>query len=82
MGCVTRGVIINNVGHSLPPLPLMRAVSQFLVKATHGGNRKKNTVPLDLISIWATGACVCVGGWFRGAGEEFRLLPAERPNAW
>jgi hypothetical protein len=61
MGCVTRGVIINNVA------PLSRIAfdgggfSISLVKATQAGNRKKNTAPLDLISIWAT---VCVRGWF------------------
>jgi hypothetical protein len=79
MGCVTRGVIINNVALSRAS-PLTRAVSQFLVKATQAGNRKKNTVPLDLISIWAP---VCVGGWFGVRAKNSGSCQSERrPNAW
>jgi hypothetical protein len=76
MGCVTRGVIINNVALSLARAsPLTRAVSQFLVKATQAGNRKKNTAPLDLISIWAT---VCVGGWFGVRAKDSGSCQSER----
>lgn len=60
MGCVTRGVIINNVALSC----IAFDEGGFSISRQSPRRQeiaRRTRAPLDLISIWAP---VCVGGWF------------------